>query len=698
MFAAIIEDILRNNQERLDEIDAPFNPITGEGSIGERTLVIVEDAPLTRMYLPKPMLENQMVAEIVQVGSIAEYIERHSLPSSAYDVVWKAFDRIRCLHDFAYWAFEYVMIKPKTTKDKNGYIVAGGEDIHFKLNRSQRRLVSLFEEMRINGIPIRVIIVKARQWGGSTVIQIYIAWLQLVVQIGLNSIIIGHLSNSSAEVRGMFDKLMSYYPQEMLYNLGSIINPKEPKMVGDPNSVNIKLIPSRNCKIKIGSAETPQSARGGDAALAHLTEVGLWKTTDGKRPEDIVRSAVSGIAFAPNTMVVYESTANGTGNFFQREYDAAKRHISQFSPLFVAWWQIEQYSLPFKSENERREFAQWLYENRENRNTLSDREEPPIYLWKIFQYGATLEALHWYIEERKAHPDHADMASEYPSDDIEAFQHSGAMVFDSYLVEKFRSSCKKPLYIGDVYGESDKGKDALANIRFSEDKQGLLWVWELPDLEEKVSDRYLVVVDIGGRSSKADWSVICVFDRYWMIDGDVPVVVAQWYGHIDMDLLAWKAAQIASFYDNALLVIESNTLETKDRDRYVDGDQSIFILNQVKEVYDNLYARKQSEEDIKEKAPVKYGFHTNVQTKPMVISTLIECIRERLYVERDTRCLDEYLTYERKQNGSFGAIIGKHDDLLMTRAIGLYICFKEMERPSFISKERSNVYINKSSF
>lgn len=161
-------------------------------------------------------------------------------------------------------------------------------------------------------------------------------------------------------------------------------------------------------------------------------------------------------------------------------------------------------------------------------------------------------------------------------------------------------------------------------------------------------------------------------------------MVAQWYGHIDHDKLAWKAAQIAAYYNNSLLVIESNTLETKDKDRSVDGDQSSFILNQIKDVYPNLYARKQSEEDIIEKAEIKYGFHTNISTKPMIISTLIKVVRESLYTERDIRCIDEYLTYERKQNGAYGAITGKHDDLLMTRAIGLHICFQEMDLPRFI--------------
>jgi hypothetical protein len=104
----------------------------------------------------------------------------------------------------------------------------------------------------------------------------------------------------------------------------------------------------------------------------------------------------------------------------------------------------------------------------------------------------------------------------------------------------------------------------------------------------------------------------------------------------------------------------------------------------VKDVYPNLYARKRSEEDIKEGRPTKYGFHTNTATKPMIISTLTKVIREGSYVERDVRCCDEYDTYERRQNGSFGAIVGKHDDLLMTRAIGLHVCFREMDMPDIV--------------
>ena len=42
-------------------------------------------------------------------------------------------------------------------------------------------------------------------------------------------------------------------------------------------------------------------------------------------------------------------------------------------------------------------------------------------------------------------------------------------------------------------------------------------------------------------------------------------------------------------------------------------------------------------------------------------------------MERDTEAVNEHSTYERKPNGGYGAKEGCHDDILMTRCIGLYI-------------------------
>ena len=670
--------LLLTNRERNEDINRTFNPITGEGSILPRRILDIPDFPIPRQWLPEAMFRIPLVQQISRHGSIEAFLKHIQPPDTTPEQaeanrvkVIEQFTRVRCRHDFCFWAATMVFIKRK----------GGGEDMRFRLNRPQRTLITRFELRRLQNKPIRLVLLKARQWGGSTATQIYFAWLQLMHKVGLNSLIVAQVKDTSNEILDMFDRMLKQYPDYM-FNLEPG-QATQPVWVGVGNSGNIHRIPPRNCKVKIGTAEKPDSARGGDYNLLHFSEVAIWKKTEGKTPEAIIRSASSGVLLIPYTAIVYESTANGTGNFFQREYDAAKNGQSQFEALFIAWYDIEQYAQPFLNEEDKRLFAEKLYLNRNNRYAPTDREEPGQYLWWLFQKGATLEAINWYVSERKKYADHGDMASEYPSDDEEAFVHSGARVFDKHKVEILRKACRPPKFTGDIYADSDTGEKALENLRFSADSQGLLCIWNMPDTEpdETITDRYLTVVDVGGRSKKSDFSVIVVFDRLFMADGDKPEVVAQWYGHIDIDLLAWKAAQIAAFYDDSLLVIESNTLETHDRERQVEGDQSQFILNQIKAIYPNLYARKQSEEEITEGFPRKYGFHTNVATKPMIISNLVKVIRQSLYIERDQRCLDEYITYERKPNGSYGAIIGKHDDLLMTRAIALHICFNEMELP-----------------
>lgn len=680
-----VSGIIKENILRKKKIEVPFDPITGEGSVGDRVSVSIPDFVIPKQWIPVSMMRVPLVSKIVQEGSINKFLSSIGVEPNPTDAskVARQLIRLRCRHDFPFWCATLVKVKKK----------GGGDDVLFRLWYPQRKLVSMFEEARLSGQPIRIIMLKARQWGGSTTTQLYMAWLQFLHRKGLNSLIIAHLGSASDEIKDMFDRMITGYPVEMLHPPGEHWSPDEAKIVGVGKSGSIHRVPQRNCKIKIGSAERPDSCRGGDYNLVHLSEVGLWKKTDGKSPEDIVRSACSGILFRPYTMIVYESTANGTGNFFHSEYQAAAypdpdaKVRSQFRHIFIPWYEIEQYSLPFKSPEEARAFASDLWKNRENRSEMSSREESGRYLWWLWEKGATLEAINWYVHERAGKNSHAVMASEYPSDDVEAFVHSGAMVFDRYLVKEFEPACSVPRFIGEVYADAPEGKAALTNVRFRPDGTGMLWIWAKPEIdpEVRVSGRYLVVVDIGGRSNKADWSVIAVFDRINMIDGDPQAVVAQWRGHCDIDRLAWRAAQIAAYYDNALLVIESNTLETHDRERQIEGgDQSQYILNQISDVYPNLYARRQSEDEIRQGLPRKYGFHTNTATKPMIITTLIKVIRDHLYTERDRQVLDELLTYERKPNGAYGAIVGKHDDLLMTRAIGLHISLYEMDMPQII--------------
>ena len=637
-----MEITVTENERRKRAIDKPYHPETGEGStIGRRVCFHLPDAPIPIQYLPEKMLEEvELVKLLRRYGSIEKFIlhELKEQPSALIrEEVWRRWIKVRIKYDFEFWAILFVRIKNKT----------GDTDIPFRLNRPQRRLLSVLEDMRTSHQPIRLILLKARQWGGSTLVQMYMAWIQLVHRKNWNSVICAHLKDAAANIKGMYSKLLDNYPAWLIdADKPLSFRPYE-------RMANTSIIAETGCKVTIGSAETPESVRGADAVMAHLSEVAFWPHTRLKSPESLIRSVCGSIALLPDSVVVLESTANGTGNYFHQECERAKRGESDKRFLFIPWYEIEIYSLSVD------DYDALIASLTDYEKTLWDK-------------GATLEAIAWYRMKRKEYRDHADMMAEYPSDDVEAFNHTGERIFDIRQVQKLRESCRPADKIGEVYGKSAAGKQALNGLQFKEEAGGKLQVWALPDSDISVKDRYIVVVDIGGRSSKADYSVIVVYDRYWMMFGGVPEVVAQWRGHIDHDLLAWKSAQIAEFYHQALLVIESNTLETE----HTDGEHTEYILDTLADSYTHLYARA-SAEMIRSQAPSRWGFHMNRSTKTMVVNHQIQMLRESGYIERDIQACYEHDVFERKPNGSFGAMDGHHDDILITRCIGNYICYTE---------------------
>jgi hypothetical protein len=290
------------------------------------------------------------------------------------------------------------------------------------------------------------------------------------------------------------------------------------------------------------------------------------------------------------------------------------------------------------------------------------------------------------------------MASEAPSDDIEAFMFSGSKVFDVYHLEALKRDCREPERVGMLSSLSAKGAGVLKEIRFIETKNGALKIWRMPDNDANIADRYLAVVDVGGRNQTSDWSVVRVFDRAAMMFGGKTELVAQLRYHTDYDLLAYDAMRLAYWYNNALLVIESNTLETRDQDRDTDGDLSEYILDIIGGLYDNLYARVGNPESIRQGRARKWGFHTNSSNKGAIIGNLIEAVREHSWIERDSACIDELAIYERNDKGQFSAPSGKgnHDDILMCTAIGLWISFREMETPGWEKKIGQNVTVTNS--
>ena len=606
--------IRTENNLRKSALISDYDPITGKGCYGKRKAVSIQGKTL---YLPITMLNE---------NHISQYTPREDVECT----------RIR--YDFEFWCARCVTIKDKTS----------ARNINFTLNAPQRRVLAILEDMRTAGKPIRLIMLKARQWGGSTLVQIYMAWIQIIHCSHWNSLICGHLKDTSSAIKGIYSRLLKEYPK--------VLNECDAPMTFHPfeKSRNVSEITGRNCLVVTGSAESQESIRGFDIAMAHLTEVAFWRTTAQKSPENVVRAVCGSIALLPLTVIVMESTANGVGNYFHTEWLRAKAGQSDKCPVFVAWHEIEIY-----------------------RSQVDDIEK----LWKelddyelrLWEKGLTLEMIAWYHSKRKEYNSHTQMMAEYPTDDIEAFANTGKCVFNIADIERLRNNCYPAPFIGEVEGDSREGCNAMRNLRFTETPGGKLHVWRKPDLFlQNRKNRYIITVDVGGISDSADYSVITVIDRH-SPDGK-PEVVAQWRGHTYHDLLAWKAAQIARWYCNGLLVIESNSLETE----FTEGDGSNYILDIVNEVYSNFYWREPSAS-----APEKshrIGFHTNRRTKEQVIYSQMRVLRDNLYTEHDVMALDEYSCYEKQSNGSYGAMKGRHDDILMTRCIGLYIAFEENKK------------------
>lgn len=605
-----IDDILAENRRRQASLAADrYDPLTGVGCCGDR----VEAGGC---FIPRAVLQR-----------CQGYL---SLPRVEQE-------RQRIVEDFEYWCARCATIKDKMS----------GRNVPLVLNRPQRRLLAVMEEQRVAGNPVRVILLKARQWGGSTLVQMYLAWMQLVRHTGWNSLICGHLHATSKGIKRMYNLLLRNYPRELL---DGDERPRFAKLEGQSN---VQQIEARDCLILTGSARSEDAVRGYDIAMAHLSEVAFWQDSQMHCPDDVVRSVCGSVALKPETVIVLESTADGVGDYFHSEWLRAKMGCSDKIPVFVPWHEIDMYSMPVDDAG-----ALW--------EAMDDYEH------MLWDDGCTLEQVNWYHHKRKEYRDQQQMMAEYPTSASEAFAATGSCPFLPEDLDRLEERCMAPVFMGDIQGDALHGEDAKRGIHLVKDAAQLLKVWEQPDCDPVSHVRYIAVVDVGGRSANSDYSVIAV----WRVgDGRRPhAIVAQWRGHIDHDLLAWKAMQLAKYYNNALLAVESNTLTNES----ARAGQSDYILQEVGRVYGSVYLREGR----------KLGFHTNVKTKGMAIAYLIAALRDGSYVERDLDAVNEMRDYE-ERNGRYSARRGKHDDILMTRAIGLYLLHDKRVVPTSQSPSAS---------
>ena len=549
-------------------------------------------------------------------------------------------DKLLCHFDVEYYARRCVTIRAKT-----------GQRIRPQLTLAQVRLCALLERQRLAGRPQRVIILKARQWGGSTATQIYASWLQLMRYVGHHLAVVAYTGTQARWLRGMHTLIVQSFPPEI----------KELSIRQYEKDPNLHYVPERDAIIGVGSVQNPDAVRSFTYHLLHLSEVGLWPERYVISGRNLAQALIGTVDRKPDTLIVLESTGKGRGTYFHETWEAATSGEAVYEPMFVPWFEHESYAIPLDDLDEMKRFAQSLTE----------------YEWRLLEAGATLDQIAWYRDKRGEYSDEVRFRTEYPSFPEEAFFTSGRPVFAPVAVRALTKGVRPPAWRGTMEADERTGRGALKNVRFVEQPEGDVWVWRRPGdrlgglipADKRVVHRYAVFLDPGGRTDRADWWVATVIDRAWLLFGLGPEVVARWRAHTRPDLGAWLAAQLAAWYDNALLAIEINRYR---RQPDWEPDWSLAVIEELRQHYANLFIREEPEKSGKSVVE-RIGFVTTAKSKAMIVKTLMRYIEEQAYTERDQRAIDEMLVYEYTDDGGMSAPEGMHDDIVISTAGALWL-------------------------
>lgn len=200
-----------------------------------------------------------------------------------------------------------------------------GEIQPFRLNRSQRFLHSKLEEQRKAKGKVRALVLKARQVGISTYIGGRKYW-RVTHGFGLRAFILTHLDAASENLFGMAKRFHDLCPDEVRPQTGKA-NAKE---------LSFSVLDSG---YKVATAGSAEVGRSETIQLFHGSEVAFWPNAENHAAG--IRQAIANV---PGTEVIFESTANGIGNVFHREWKAAERGDSDYEAIFIPWYWHEEYA------------------------------------------------------------------------------------------------------------------------------------------------------------------------------------------------------------------------------------------------------------------------------------------------------------------------------------------------------------------
>lgn len=287
-----------------------------------------------------------------------------------------------------------------------------------RLNAAQRDFLERMERQIAEFGRARIIVLKARQLGMSTLAQ-GIELTEKFRRANNFGLVLSHESESAKYLYKMNRRaLVEKWP------LGKMKLKKDRldgMQIGDP------LL----SETETATAKNAGSGRSRTIQFLHASECGFY---------DNASTLMLGmLQSVPDlgSIVILESTANGIGNWFHQQWEKAESGQSSFIPLFYPWHEHAEYRTTFVTDADKKAFVRsYSHEESELAET----------------YNLTPEQVRWrrmtIID--KCEGDTTLFKQEYPMSPDEAFIVSGRPAFDPDQMKKIldRARSTEPLVKG----------------------------------------------------------------------------------------------------------------------------------------------------------------------------------------------------------------------------------------------------------
>jgi hypothetical protein len=318
----------------------------------------------------------------------------------------------------------------------------------FSLNRAQLLTLEVVLYCLENDLPIRIVILKARQKGLSTFIAgLIYAWC--AVYSYSNAAVMAQGKGPAGTIFRMYERFHRFSTEET-----------RPSRIAGSAQRSMEFENESRIGIQVANEnkgdERGEAGRGETYHYVHATELPDWNNA-----QATASSLTGGVPREAGTAVFYESTAGPRGDYLHGLWEDSWKWALRDEwmdqgigwceniGIFIPWHIDDEYTLPFKSEKLREDFLNDMGTS-EDARFGNERAMLEDYPHAEVPYDMTVEHLHWRQQYIKTdlRGNLLQWAQEFPSNPDEAFAQAGGRWLNSTVMSYHSSTAIDPVIQG----------------------------------------------------------------------------------------------------------------------------------------------------------------------------------------------------------------------------------------------------------